>query len=185
MPAPNDSPDPMTDPDDSTMNNRTEQDEPNAADQPFCRIFGGPTSHRVQFAGPESRPATAIDRAHNERPLADGPHRDELRAAGGRAIAAILERRLVALERAIEPLQEAYWRGESPEVADVRVVRIRLAELQIAIEEYAARACPDAVPWGSAGEHVPRARLVERLARDASVQRLENRRGDGEECGEP
>ena len=84
MPPPNESTDatpnadsPTADPEDSTMNQMTDQNDRHTVYQPFCRIFGGPMIHRVQFTGPESRPATAIDPTHNERPPSDNSHLDD------------------------------------------------------------------------------------------------------------
>lgn len=47
--------------------------------KPLCRVFGGPTSHRVQFAGFESHPAASTDAPDADRPPADGerPPRDD------------------------------------------------------------------------------------------------------------
>lgn len=187
MHASNDDPD---DPGDPTADDPASRPTPDCdadrrpADRPLCRVFGGPTSHRVQFAGPESRPATGLDRATNER-QPDEPCRDaDRRRAGGRAIAAVLDRRQAGLERALDPVREACWRGDSLDVADLRDLRVRLDELQVAVEEYLARACPDADPWESAGEHVPEGRLVELLERGGGVTCADEERADREESGE-
>lgn len=66
---------PNDDPDDPT---RGESPTPDRADdrrplgRPLCRVFGGPTSHRVQFAGFESHPATTTDAPDADRSSTDG-----------------------------------------------------------------------------------------------------------------
>ena len=174
------------DPDDSTTGDppTPDSDDCRVADQPICRVFGGPTSHWVQFAGPESRPANAIDPGPNVRPREESPDPDpeaEFRRAGGRAIFALLEHRLAAVERALEPVREACWRGDTPDAADLRALRTRLDDLQIAVEEHLARACPGTEPWELAGEHVPEARLAELLERDGQVHSPENERTNRDE----
>lgn len=136
------------------------------ADQPFCRVFRGPTSHRVQYTGAESRPATAIDCEHNVRSrAADTRSADwvsaDRRTAGDRAIATLLAHRFAALERTLDAVRATCWRGETPEAETVRQLRTQLVDLQVAVEEHLARACPETEPWESACEHIHRARLGE------------------------
>jgi hypothetical protein len=173
-------PDPGDQPTLDSDDQQTPDPDRPAADRPICRVFGGPTSHRVQFAGPESRPATATDVGNRDRPPADESLDcdGELQTAGGRAIAAVLERRMAALERALDAVQDACWRAEAPDAADLREVRTGLDELQIAVEEYLARACPDTEPWESAGEHLPEARLSELLESCGNVPSVEGNRAD-------
>lgn len=114
-------------------------------DRPLCRVFAGPTSHRVQFAGSESRPATGASR--NDAPAggsttdapssldAEGPALEpESAPDADQATIAALKTHLSALELAIDAVRARLRRSTVPTAPEVRAVHRTLAAFEDALE---------------------------------------------------